>query len=157
MGKIKKTVIVCDIFNIPPRLNIRFGAGAVTVGAPSRCGSGSTKMMQLLAVLAPRPFFSKFLHLFWTLQIFEPKNKRWCLTFFLEALCLQKHLLKMVSSFKKLISDIAEHFSPISECPTNCSPFSPISEGPTEGQSDIADHGYRTMCPPMVKRKVKRF
>jgi hypothetical protein len=28
-------------------------------------------------------------------------------------------------------------------------PFSPISEGPIEAQSDIADHGYRTECPPM--------
>jgi hypothetical protein len=29
-------------------------------------------------------------------------------------------------------------------------PFSPISEGPIDAQSDIADHGYRTTCPPMV-------
>jgi hypothetical protein len=29
-------------------------------------------------------------------------------------------------------------------------PFSPISEGPTEAQSDIADHGYRTKFPPML-------
>jgi hypothetical protein len=30
-------------------------------------------------------------------------------------------------------------------------PFSPISEGPTKAQSDIADHGYRTKCPPMKR------
>jgi hypothetical protein len=47
------------------------------------------------------------------------------------------------------MSDIAENFSPISECPTNFLPLSPISEGPTETQSEIAHHGYRTKCPPM--------
>jgi hypothetical protein len=49
------------------------------------------------------------------------------------------------------MSDIAENFIPISECPTNFLPFSPISEGPIEALSDIADHGYRTKCPPMLK------
>jgi hypothetical protein len=45
----------------------------------------------------------------------------------------------------------AKNFSPIADCPTNFLPFSPISEGPIEAQSDIADHGYRTKCPPMRK------
>jgi hypothetical protein len=76
---------------------------------------------------------------------------------FLETLCLQKLLLKMATSFKNVISDIAEDFSPISECPTNFLPLSPISDGPIEAQSDIADHGYRTKCPPMMKNNGFRL
>jgi hypothetical protein len=34
--------------------------------------------------------------------------------------------------------------------PDKILPSSPISEGPIEAQSDIADHGYRTKCPPML-------
>jgi hypothetical protein len=48
------------------------------------------------------------------------------------------------------MSDIAENFSPISEYPTNFLPLSPISDTPIEAQSDIAHHGYRTKCPPML-------
>jgi hypothetical protein len=48
------------------------------------------------------------------------------------------------------ISDIAKNFTPISEYPTNFPAFSPISDSPTTIQSDIADHGYRTKCPPIM-------
>jgi hypothetical protein len=40
MGKVRK---FCDIFNNPPMLNMKFGAGAVGAGAASRYGSGSDK------------------------------------------------------------------------------------------------------------------
>jgi hypothetical protein len=43
-GKSKKNVIVCDIFINPPVFNLNFGDGAA-----SNFGSGSTKMMRLLA------------------------------------------------------------------------------------------------------------
>jgi hypothetical protein len=49
-GKSKKTVIVCDIFINPPVFNLNFGDGAA--GAASNYGSGSTKMMRLLAAPA---------------------------------------------------------------------------------------------------------
>jgi hypothetical protein len=29
-------------------------------------------------------------------------------------------------------------------------PFSPISEGPIVAQYELADHGYRTKCPPIL-------
>jgi hypothetical protein len=51
-GKSKKTVIVCDIFINPPGFNLNFGDGAA--GAASHYGSGSTKMMRLLAAPAPQ-------------------------------------------------------------------------------------------------------
>jgi hypothetical protein len=55
MGKIK-TVTVCDIFSAPPVFIIKFGAGAGADGAraASCYGSGSAKMMQLLAAPAPQ-------------------------------------------------------------------------------------------------------
>jgi hypothetical protein len=40
-------LFICDIFNIPPLVNIKFGAGAI--GAGARSGSGVTKMMWFLA------------------------------------------------------------------------------------------------------------
>jgi hypothetical protein len=45
------TVTVCDIFDNPPMLKIRFRTGAA-----SRCNSGSTKMMRLIAALALQNF-----------------------------------------------------------------------------------------------------
>jgi hypothetical protein len=40
------TVIIYDIFNNPPMLNIKFGAGAA-----SHYGSGSSKIMQLCKIV----------------------------------------------------------------------------------------------------------
>jgi hypothetical protein len=48
MVKVKETVLVSDILDNPPLLNIKFRAGA-----GSRCGFGSTKIMRLLAAPAP--------------------------------------------------------------------------------------------------------
>jgi hypothetical protein len=48
-----ETVTVCDIFDNPPMFNFRFGAGAARAGGVLRYGSGSIKMMQLLAAQAP--------------------------------------------------------------------------------------------------------
>jgi hypothetical protein len=45
------TVIVFDIFYYPPMMNIKVGTGA---GAASLYGSGSTKIMRLLAAPAPQ-------------------------------------------------------------------------------------------------------
>jgi hypothetical protein len=50
-GKNKQVVTFCDIFNNPPMMNMKFGAGAVGAGtgAASRYGSGSSsdQMMRL--------------------------------------------------------------------------------------------------------------
>jgi hypothetical protein len=51
MGKVK-TIIVCDIFNNPSVFDIKFRAGADGAGAASHYGSGSRKMMRLLAAPA---------------------------------------------------------------------------------------------------------
>jgi hypothetical protein len=63
----------------------------------------------------------------------------------------------MLSKIYCRISDIAENFSPLQECPTNILPFSPILEGPKKAQSDIAIHGYWTKCPPMSKIKLQKM
>jgi hypothetical protein len=56
--KSKKTVIVCDIFFNSPAFDLKLVAGAVGAGAASRYGSSSdsgyTKIMPLLAALAPQ-------------------------------------------------------------------------------------------------------
>jgi hypothetical protein len=52
-----------------------------------------------------------------------------------------KPLIDVFQQLRCLISDIAEIFIP-------------ISDRPTEAQSDIAHHGYRTHCPPMSMRKA---
>jgi hypothetical protein len=51
-----KTMLVCDIFNNPPRKSIKFGEGSVGAEAASRYISGfvTTKMMRFLAASAPQ-------------------------------------------------------------------------------------------------------
>jgi hypothetical protein len=83
MENVKNCVTVCDIFQNPPWLNIKFWAGA---GATSRCGSGSTNTMRLLAALTLQhwlilynifelsmPFYSSFPYIaFYTLWCSGP-------------------------------------------------------------------------------------
>ncbi len=55
--------------------------------------------------------------------------------------------------FSAVASDIgySKNFILISDIMSDSALFSPISDVPISGSVDIADHGYRTECPPMLK------
>jgi hypothetical protein len=71
-GKSKKnTVIVCDIFINPPVCWNR--SRRSSSGSTSRYGSGSTKMMQLLATPAPQHWYSIYKECLWSYPKLLPK------------------------------------------------------------------------------------
>jgi hypothetical protein len=55
-----------------------------------------------------------------------------------------------MSDIEYRIADIRQKLIPIFDIMADSALFSPISDVPISGaQSDIADHRYRTECPPM--------
>jgi hypothetical protein len=85
-----------------------------------------------------------FSHWFWT-HILYGKN------------LVSYHCPTRVSKHWCWISDIGQKFIPISDIVSDSAHFNPISGITIQAQSDIADHWYRTECPPMVKKNNSQY